>query len=129
MRAESRSGLLLAAPYAAFLLAFNVYTMLFAVALVFMDWDLVTPPRFAGVDNIRLLAVDDRFWRAIGNTLLFIVLHLPLQIVIALGLALALDRPLRFRSFWRAAFFLPVVISGAVSRSSGAPSTRPTSAS
>ncbi len=114
MRAEGRSGLLLAAPYAAFLLVFNVYTMLFAVALVFMEWDLVTPPRFAGVANVRLLVVDDRFWRAIANTLLFLAMHLPLQIVAALGLALILDRPLALRSFWRAAFFLPVVISGAV---------------
>jgi multiple sugar transport system permease protein len=38
----------------------------------------------------------------------------PLQIAVALALAVALDRPLIARSFWRAAFFLPVVISGAV---------------
>ena len=114
MRAESRSGLLLAAPYAVFLLVFNVYTMVFAVALVFLEWDLVTPARFAGLDNVRRLAVDDRFWRAIANTVFFLALHLPLQIVAALGLALALDRPLVLRSFWRAAFFLPVVMSGAV---------------
>jgi multiple sugar transport system permease protein len=38
----------------------------------------------------------------------------PLQIVTALALALALNRKLAFRGFWRAAFFLPVVISGAV---------------
>lgn len=105
---------MLAAPYAVFLLVFNVYTMLFAVALVFLDWDLVTPARFAGAENLRLLAVDDRFWRAIANTLFFLALHLPVQIVAALGLALALDRPLAWRGFWRAAFFLPVVISGAV---------------
>src|SRR5688572_32275528 len=71
--------------------------MLFAVVLVFLDWDLVTPARFAGVENLRLLAVDDRFWRAIANTLLFLALHLPVQIVAALGLALALDRPLAWR--------------------------------
>jgi multiple sugar transport system permease protein len=38
----------------------------------------------------------------------------PLQIVTALALAVALDRKLALRAFWRAAFFLPVVISGAV---------------
>lgn len=114
MRAEARSGLFLAAPYAVFLIIFNVYTMLFAVALVFMDWDLVTAPAFAGTRNIELLAVDGRFWRALGNVLVFLVVHLPLQMATALGLALALNRPLVLRSFWRAAFFLPVVISGAV---------------
>jgi multiple sugar transport system permease protein len=114
MRAEERSGWLLAAPYAAFLLAFAAYPIVFAVVLVFLHWDLVTAPSFAGLDNVQLLAQDSRFWRAVANTFVFLAIHLPLQIVAALGLALALNRPLAFRAFWRAAFFLPVVISGAV---------------
>ena len=114
MRAEARSGALLAAPYALFLLAFGAYPVVFALALVMMRWDLVTTPAFAGLDNVRLLAGDARFWQAVGNTFVFLGIHLPLQIVTALALALALNRPMMFRAFWRAAFFLPVVISGAV---------------
>jgi len=114
MRAEERSGWLLAAPYAVFLLAFAAYPVFFALALVFMRWDLVTEPSFAGLDNVRLLASDTRFWRAVANTFVFLGIHLPLQVATALTLALALNRPLAFRAFWRAAFFLPVVISGAV---------------
>ena len=114
MRAEQRSGSLMAAPYTAFLLIFALYPILFALALVFMKWDLVTTPTFAGFDNIQMLANDGRFWRAVANTFVFLSIHLPLQIATALALALALNRPLAFLSFWRAAFFLPVVISGAV---------------
>lgn len=114
MRAEERSGWLLTAPFAAFLLAFAAYPIVFALVLVFMQWDLVTPPAFAGLDNVERLATDGRFWRAVTNTLLFLGIHVPLQIATALALALALNRPLLFRPFWRAAFFLPVVISGAV---------------
>ena len=114
MRAEQKSGSLLAGPYAAFLLIFAAYPMVFALVLVFLQWDLVTAPSFAGLDNVRLLANDGRFWRAVGNTFVFLSIHVPLQIATALGLALALNRQLVFRSFWRAAFFLPVVISGAV---------------
>jgi len=114
MRAEERTGWLLAAPYAAFLLAFSVYPVIFALALVMLHWDLVTTPTFAGAENVRLLAGDARFWQAVGNTFVFLAIHLPLQVVTALGLALALNRPMRLRAFWRAAFFLPVVISGAV---------------
>lgn len=101
-------------PYAVFLLAFAAYPVCFALALVFMRWDLVTQPAFAGLDNVRLLATDARFWQAVANTFVFLAIHLPLQITTALTLALALNRPLVFRAFWRAAFFLPVVISGAV---------------
>ncbi|MGZ3332820.1 MAG: carbohydrate ABC transporter permease [Gemmatimonadaceae bacterium] len=114
MRAEEKSGSLMAGPYAAFLLIFAVYPIVFALVLVFLQWDLVTTPTFAGTDNIRLLIHDGRFWRAVANTFVFLSIHVPLQIVSALGLALALNRQLAGRSFWRAAFFLPVVISGAV---------------
>jgi multiple sugar transport system permease protein len=114
MRAERRSGTLLAAPYAAFLSAIHIYPILFAVILVFVQWDLVTAPAFAGLDNVRMLAHDSRFWRAVANTFVFLSIHVPLQIATALALAIALNRQLALRSFWRAAFFLPVVISGAV---------------
>ena len=114
MRAEQRSGSLMAAPYAVFLLAFAAYPIVFALVLVFLHWDLVTAPSFAGFDNLRLLINDGRFWRAVANTFVFLSIHVPLQIVTALGLALALNRKLAGRGFWRAAFFLPVVISGAV---------------
>lgn len=114
MSGERRTGLALAAPYTIFLLVFSLYPILFAVVLVFLDWDLVTAPTFAGADNLVTLAHDARFWQSILNVLLFLAIHVPLQIAIALALAVALDRPLFARSFWRAAFFLPVVISGAV---------------
>src|SRR5687768_6758747 len=114
MRAEERSGTLLAAPYAGFLLVFAIYPIVFALVLVFLRWDLVTTPTSAGLDNVRLLANDGRFWRAVLNTFVFIGIHVPLQIATALALAVALNRQLAFRAFWRASFFLPVVISGAV---------------
>ena len=104
----------MAGPYAAFLLIISVYPIVFALVLVFLQWDLVTTPTFAGTDNIRLLIHDGRFWRAVVNTFVFLSIHVPLQIITALALALALNRQLAGRSFWRAAFFLPVVISGAV---------------
>ncbi|MDQ6689635.1 MAG: sugar ABC transporter permease [Gemmatimonadota bacterium] len=104
----------MAAPYAVFLLAIAAYPIVFALVLVFLRWDLVTSPSFAGFDNLRLLIHDGRFWRAVANTFVFLSIHVPLQIVTALGLALALNRKLAGRGFWRAAFFLPVVISGAV---------------
>src|SRR3954462_121445 len=114
MRAEQKSGWLLSAPYSAFLIAFAIYPIVFAIVLVFLHWDLVTAPTFAGADNVRMLAVDARFWRAVLNTFIFLAIHVPLQIATALALALALNRQLAGRGFWRAAFFLPVVISGAV---------------
>ncbi len=113
MRAEARSGLLLSAPYAAFLLIFALFPIGFSGVLVLLEWDLVTAPSFTGLDNVQRLVGDARFWQAVVNTFVFLAIHLPLQIIVALTLAWVLNRPLFFRSFWRAAFFLPVVVSGA----------------
>src|SRR4026208_1112298 len=103
MRAEQRSGTAMAAPYTGFLLVFAAYPILFALVLVFLQWDLVTAPSFAGFDNIRLLMHDGRFWRAVGNTFVFLSIHLPLQIVTALALAPALNRQLVGCGCWRRA--------------------------
>ena len=111
---QRRAGLLLTAPYAAFLLVFSLGPIVAALVMVLFSWDLVTAPTFVGLGNLRHLLGDARFLRALLNTLVFLAIHLPLQIAGALGLALLLHRPLFARSFWRAAFFLPVVISGAV---------------
>jgi multiple sugar transport system permease protein len=113
MRPDRWTGLALSAPYILYLLFFSFYTIAFAFVLAFLRWDLITRPAFVGVANFRLLLEDDRFWRALANTLVFLAVHIPLQITVALALAIALDRRLRLRGFWRAAFFLPVVISGA----------------
>src|SRR4030081_523666 len=102
MRAEQRSGSLMAAPYAAFLLVISAYPIVFALVLVFLRWDLVTAPSFAGFDNLRMLANDGRFWRAVANTFVFLSIHVPLQIVTALGLALALHREAARPGFSRA---------------------------
>ena len=62
----------MAAPYAGFLLVFSLYPIVFAFSLVFMNWDLVTAPELAGLDNARMLFADARFWRAIANIFVFI---------------------------------------------------------
>jgi len=69
---------------------------------------------YVGVDNFVRLFHDRMFWKAITNTLVFLVIHIPLQIVVALTLAYFLNQKLFLKGFFRAAFFLPVVISGVV---------------
>ncbi|MFN4168069.1 MAG: carbohydrate ABC transporter permease, partial [Pannonibacter phragmitetus] len=57
---------------------------------------------------------EDAFWTAVGNTGWFVVLQVTLMILVALGTALILNRELRARSFWRAVFFFPVLLSPVV---------------
>ncbi len=57
---------------------------------------------------------EDTFWTAVGNTAWFVVLQVTLMILFSLVTALILNRELRARSFWRAVFFFPVLLSPVV---------------
>lgn len=76
---------------------------LIVLSLVLFGW-------FAGLE---VDWSDRRFWQAMGNTLYFVGLSVPLTVGLAMLLASALNRPLRGIAFYRAAYFMPV-ISGAV---------------
>lgn len=80
----------------------------------FNDWNLLSPPEFVGLDNFRTLLTDDSFWRAVGNTLSFILLYVPAAFILGLALALFLNQKLRGMFLVRTATFLPVVASWVV---------------
>lgn len=109
-----RSGYVLVAPYLLHMAVFFGYPLLFAFVLMFHRWDIVTPMEFVGLKNFVRLARDDLFFRALLNTGIFLTIHIPLQIIVALFFAELLNRPLKGRGFFRAAYFMPVVVSGVV---------------
>ncbi|MDT0320246.1 carbohydrate ABC transporter permease [Streptomyces millisiae] len=67
--------------------------------------------RFTGLDNFREIVDDGTLWRAVRVTLVYAVLAAFFQNLFGLGLALLLERDTRFNRFFRAVFFLPVLIS------------------
>jgi ABC-type sugar transport system permease subunit len=69
---------------------------------------------WTGLRNFERLFHDVLFFRAIRNTLLFLAIHIPLQIIVALILAVFLNQRIHLRGFFRAIYFLPVVVSGVV---------------
>ena len=107
-------GYLMVLPYLLHITIFLGYPLAFAFVLIFHRWNIYTPMKWVGLGNIRLLISDPLVWRALGNTLYFLVIHIPLQLVIALGLAQLLNQKIRGRAFFRASYFLPFVISGVV---------------
>ena len=111
---QHRSGYVLIAPYWIHFLFFMAYPLAFSVILVFHKWDIYTPIQWVGFNNFIRLFHDDLFFQAILNTLLFLAIHIPLQIVIALFFAVLLNQKIRGRGFFRAVYFLPVIISGVV---------------
>lgn len=105
-------GIWLASPYLLFFAAFVAYPLVFSLVLVFHRWNIVTPMQWVGLKNFSRMVQDPLFHASLMNTLVFLVIHIPLQIVVALGFAILLNIPLRGRGFFRALYFLPVVVSG-----------------
>jgi multiple sugar transport system permease protein len=94
---------------------FFVLPVLAALIVSFTDFDIyaladIRNLRFVGFRNYGRLLETSSFWHALGNTLYFVVVGVPLSIGVSLGAALFLNSPLaRMKGFFRTALFTPVV--------------------
>lgn len=86
-----------------------------SLILSFTDFDIyaladIGNLRFVGLDNYITLLHTPLFWKALGNTLEFVVLGVPLSIATSLGAALLINSKLgRFKGLFRTIYFAPVV--------------------
>ena len=86
--------------------------MLLAIYMSFNEWSLIESPTFIGLGNYVQMVQDPQFWQALGNTLLYTVGTVPVNIALGLLVAIGLNRRLPGRALLRSIFFVPVVISG-----------------
>lgn len=75
------------------------------------EFDITQPPLWIGLENFQRLLSDRLFWRTLRNTLLYLVIVVPILVVVPLGLAILVNRALPGVSWFRAAYYTPVVIS------------------
>ncbi|MEX0990405.1 MAG: sugar ABC transporter permease [Actinomycetota bacterium] len=108
--AEKRRTLLLLIPFLTGVVLLVVLPFAATAVLAFTEYDLVRPPRFVGMDNLRALLDDDVFRIALRNSLLFAAASVPLRLIGATGLALLLRRPGPGVRSGRIAVVLPVAI-------------------
>ncbi len=69
---------------------------------------------FTGIEQFKKVFSDGFLWNAFGNTMVFVVITVPVQLCVALGLALILNSKIKANTFFRWAFFVPVMLSLAV---------------
>jgi multiple sugar transport system permease protein len=108
---EGRWALLFLAPTIIGLAILSTGPILATLAISLTKWDLLRAPQLVGLDNFVALASDDRFLKALRNTAFYTVVSVPLGMVIALLLAVALNQTIRGIAWIRTAYFLPVVTS------------------
>ncbi|PWH16726.1 MAG: ABC transporter permease [Anaerolineae bacterium] len=104
------AGYLFAAPFIIGFFAFYAYPMGYSLWMSFQKWDLLSPPKFIGLANFTKLLQDPVSRLSLYNSFYYTVIAVPLQLVLAFALALALTQPLRFRDLYRGGFYMPILI-------------------
>lgn len=113
VRRRALAGYAFVAPALIFLLIFSLAPFAFTVWVSLHEWNMLTPISempFRGLENYRYLLFDDPLFReTFRNTVYFAIANVGISVVFALCIALILNGPVKFRAFWRAAFFIPYV--------------------
>lgn len=96
-------------------IALTLYPNIWVISLSFFKYDGITTPEFIGLDNyIRMFTRDPGWWRAVGNTFIFAIGKLLIEMPLALILALLLNRKIKGSNFFQGVLFLPNITSTAV---------------
>ncbi|GAA3907976.1 sugar ABC transporter permease [Microbacterium invictum] len=109
-RKEHRAALAFVALPVIGFLAFVGYPLVFSLFTSFTKWNGLSDPVPNGIDNFMEMAGDRYFWQSMGNTV-FYMIGIPIGLVLALLLALALNRKMRGTTFFRTVYYVPVVSS------------------
>ena len=112
-RKEALRGLFFLSPWLVGFLAFTLIPMVASLVFSFINLKIPQdqPLAFVGLQNYQTLVSDAQVWQALGVTITFLVIALPVGIVISLGLALLINsKPLRGGSLFRTMFYLPSIV-------------------
>jgi multiple sugar transport system permease protein len=107
-------GMLFTAPYVAFIAVVFAFPLGFAVWMSVHDYyftapGVSVPHPFVGIDNYRTILTDPAVLASFVHVGIFLVINVPLTVALSLVLAVALNRAIRFRTFFRAAYYVPYV--------------------
>ena len=112
LRSDHAGGWLFILPSVILVAVFGIAPIVWGLILSFQRAGLISPEReWVGFDNYRHIAEDDKAREAATNTIYYTILFVPISILLALFVAYALNRRIRFIRFYRLAVFLPVVTS------------------
>lgn len=94
-------------------LVFTIGPLIFSLIMSFFDWPLTSTPEFVGVENyIKMFTDDPQFWKSLTISLKYAAIFVPLNMVVALFLAMLITQPVKGVKIYRTIFYIPAVISG-----------------
>lgn len=113
-RGDGRAAAVFLAPWFAGLFIITIGPMVASAYLAFTDYSLLTDPAWVGLENFARMLDDARLHNSLRVTFTYVLTGVPLQLVVALGLAMLLDRGMRGLALYRSVFYLPSLLGGSV---------------
>ena len=111
---DNLAAILFLAPWLLGLVLVTLGPMVASFVLSFTDYNLLQPPEWAGFDNFVRMVGDERLHNSLRVTVVYVVVSVPLQLGLALLLAVVLDRGVRGMAFYRSVFYLPSLLGSSV---------------
>jgi multiple sugar transport system permease protein len=115
-RREALIFYLVTSPWTIGFLIFTVIPMVMSLYLSFTNWNVLSPPQWIGLQNyVRMFTNDPDFYQSLKVTTLYTITSVPLQMIIALFLAILLNEATRAVGFFRTAFYIPSIVASVAS--------------
>jgi multiple sugar transport system permease protein len=109
-RRNLRWGLLFISPWLFGFIVLGVFPILYTFFLSLTRYSGIKPPVLIGIANYQRMAADPLFLKAAYNTLYYTLLAVPIGVVVAMSLAMAMNRKVREVSVYRAIYYLPSIL-------------------
>jgi multiple sugar transport system permease protein len=108
---ENVKGYLFVLPWIISLVIFTVYPMVASFYFSMTNYTILNPPQWVGLHNFEvMLTQDPLYWKSVYNSAYYATFAVPLQLIVALVLALLLNQKVRGIGFYRTAYYLPALM-------------------
>ena len=108
-RREAINAYIMLAPWIIGFIVFTAGPMVASIVISFMDWPLLQAPKWIGLGNYKFMFKDELFWISLYNTIYYTLIGVPLRVIAALCVALAMNLKLRGISAYRTIYYIPSI--------------------
>jgi multiple sugar transport system permease protein len=111
---DNKAGYLFLLPWLIGLVVIVGGPMIASLYLSFTDYSLIQAPEFIGLDNYARMFDDPRLHKSIAVTFIYVIVGVPAQLIVALGVAMLLNEGMKGLAFYRSIFYLPSMLGASV---------------
>ena len=111
---DNKAGYLFLLPWLIGLVVITIGPMLASLYLSFTNYSLIQAPSWIGLDNYARMLTDERLHNSLRVTFTYVFVSTPLQLAVALAIALLLNEGMKGLPFYRSVFYLPSMLGGSV---------------